>query len=242
MFSKLHSKILLGKLPTFMTGNLTTNYKPDPHALDVYAQFDQPVSSTKYEDIPDPFQLVDYEIKDIQNLPSDDAAIRYNNLLENDWGNPIKWSKEASGRPDGILPFGAYDLGKIEGQHPAIWRNGEFKYVTDKDPYGNYDDPWDRRNIGDPLHEEDDILGSFTPTMYHKENTGKSTWDYAKGLLKAAFSIGLIYWVFDQHKYIRGFNGMDYPVMSKMYAKGYDGIYNVQLDGVEYAKRILEDK
>eukprot|EP00835_Amoeboradix_gromovi_P002149 NODE_115_length_19014_cov_0.489664.p6 type:complete len:242 gc:universal NODE_115_length_19014_cov_0.489664:7726-7001(-) len=241
MYLRYTNRVLRAKLPVFMTGNTVTKYKPDPNVLDVYKEFDQPSMGTKFDDIPNPFELAEDEIKDIQHPTTDGATLKYNELLSKDWAEPVEWSKEASGRQSGILPFGMHDLGKVDGQHPKIWKNGPFQYTSEKDPYGSYDDPWDRRNIGDPLHEEDDIITSFAPTMYNEEHTGKSSFQYAKELAGVFATFGLIYWIFDQHKYVRGFYGIDAPVMSKMFGKSYDGIYDVQLDGVEYAKMILED-
>ena len=224
-----------------MTGNLTTAYKPDPNALDIYAKFDQPQMGTKFEDIPNPFQLLDEEVRDIQLPAEDSATLKYNNGLAKNWAEPVEWNKEATGRESGVLPFGMFDLGKQDGQHPSIWTNGPFTYTAEKDPYGSYDDPWDRRNLGESLHEEDDVITSFAPTMYNEEHTGRSTFQYMKELGGVALTFGFIYWLFDQHKYVRGFYGIDAPVMGKMFGKSYDGIYDVQLNGVEYANKILEN-
>ena len=171
---------------------------------------------------------------------SDEATKAFNSNLVHKWSEPSKMTKEKSGRSSGVLPFGIVDLGQIDGDQPSLWQNGKFEYVTQRDPYATYDDPWDRRNFGDPLHEEDDIIGSFAPTMYNEETTGKSNYYYFKNLFGSLAAIYGIYWIFSQHKYIRGFYGIDAPIMSKMYAKSSNGLYNVKLDGVEYAKKILE--
>ncbi|EAS28989.3 NADH:ubiquinone oxidoreductase subunit [Coccidioides immitis RS] len=35
-----------------------------------------------------------------------------------------------------------------------------------RDPYGGWWDPQDRRNFGEPVHEDNDILGTFTTESY----------------------------------------------------------------------------
>lgn len=232
-------RICRGKLPEFMTGRVNHDIKADPNALDVYQEFDDPPLPDTFDTIPDPFQLRDSELHDIQLPTNDKATMDYDNRLANPWSAPKEWTKEGSGRPDGKLPFGMYDLAKRPTNHPMNWTNGPFQYTAEKNPYGVYDDPWDRRNYGDPLHEDDDVITSFAPTMHHQEHTNESTWDY----LKAVFGSGLIlygvYYLFDQHKYWRGLYGMDYPVMKKQFPYPHDGIFSMQLDGKACAEAIL---
>ncbi|KYK56096.1 hypothetical protein DCS_08062 [Drechmeria coniospora] len=41
-----------------------------------------------------------------------------------------------------------------------------------RDPYGNWWDPQERRNFGEPVHEDNDVLGMFSPWEYTWTTTG----------------------------------------------------------------------
>lgn len=41
-----------------------------------------------------------------------------------------------------------------------------------RDPYGNWWDPQERRNFGEPVHEDNDVLGIFSPWEYTWTTTG----------------------------------------------------------------------
>jgi hypothetical protein len=43
-----------------------------------------------------------------------------------------------------------------------------------RDPYGNWWDPQERRNYGEPVHEDNDVLGQFTPHEYTHFSPGKA--------------------------------------------------------------------
>lgn len=42
-----------------------------------------------------------------------------------------------------------------------------------RDPYGDWWDPQERRNYGEPVHEDNDILGMFSPYEYTHTTPGK---------------------------------------------------------------------
>lgn len=41
-----------------------------------------------------------------------------------------------------------------------------------RDPYGEWWDPQERRNFGEPIHEDNDLLGIFSPWEYTWTTTG----------------------------------------------------------------------
>ncbi|KAI9823369.1 MAG: hypothetical protein M1826_007780 [Phylliscum demangeonii] len=41
-----------------------------------------------------------------------------------------------------------------------------------RDPYADWDDPQERRNFGEPVHEDEDILGMFSPEEYTHTSPG----------------------------------------------------------------------
>ncbi|KAG9248819.1 hypothetical protein BJ878DRAFT_486213 [Calycina marina] len=43
-----------------------------------------------------------------------------------------------------------------------------------RDPYGDWWDKQERRNYGEPVHEDNDILGMFTPEEYTHSTPGKA--------------------------------------------------------------------
>lgn len=77
-----------------------------------------------------------------------------------------------------------------------------------RDPYATWWDPQERRNFGEPIHEDNDVLGIFSPYEY--------TWtDSAKGSLMiltfvATFLsiVGVVYMCYpDMPAYPREFEG-----------------------------------
>lgn len=68
--------------------------------------------------------------------------------------------------------FGAYRAGHDEtfGDYPAL------KWIAydQKDPYAEYDDPCDRRNFGEIVHAEDEILSAHGPSTFHPEPLTKA--------------------------------------------------------------------
>lgn len=43
-----------------------------------------------------------------------------------------------------------------------------------RDPYGDWWDKQERRNFGEPVHEDNDILGVFSPEQYTHVTPGKA--------------------------------------------------------------------
>lgn len=43
-----------------------------------------------------------------------------------------------------------------------------------RDPYGDWDDKQERRNYGEPVHEDNDILCMFSPEEYTHVTSGKA--------------------------------------------------------------------
>lgn len=68
--------------------------------------------------------------------------------------------------------FGPFRVGHEEsfGDYPAL------KWIAhdQRDPYATYDDPAERRNFGEILHAEDEILSAHGPATYHPESLLKS--------------------------------------------------------------------
>ncbi|KAI9142469.1 hypothetical protein BKA69DRAFT_1068559 [Paraphysoderma sedebokerense] len=76
---------------------------------------------------------------------------------------------------DGKTPqyFGSF---KESGIDPQIGDYPNLKWVNaqDKDPYGNYWDVDDRRNKGEPLHYQDEVISVWGPDV-HDYPAGKAT-------------------------------------------------------------------
>ena len=60
---------------------------------------------------------------------------------------------------------------------------------SNRDPYGDWDDPQERRNFGEPVHEDNDILGVFSLHDYTHMSTGR-------GLIMWGLFISAIYGVY----------------------------------------------
>jgi NADH dehydrogenase (ubiquinone) 1 beta subcomplex subunit 8 len=58
-----------------------------------------------------------------------------------------------------------------------------------RDPYADWDDPQERRNFGEPVHEDNDILGVFSLHDYTHMTV-------ARGLLMWAGFVGAVYGVY----------------------------------------------
>lgn len=43
-----------------------------------------------------------------------------------------------------------------------------------RDPYGGWWDQQERRNFGEPVHEDNDVLGVFSPEPYNHVSPGKA--------------------------------------------------------------------
>ncbi|RDA86311.1 hypothetical protein CP532_5662 [Ophiocordyceps camponoti-leonardi (nom. inval.)] len=77
-----------------------------------------------------------------------------------------------------------------------------------RDPYGDWWDPQERRNFGEPLHEDNDTLGIFSPYEYTWTTTGPGL-IMIGCFLAVAFSMsGIIYLTYpDRPSYPREFEG-----------------------------------
>eukprot|EP00794_Sanderia_malayensis_P012728 gene12729-14033_t len=62
-----------------------------------------------------------------------------------------------------------------------------------RDPYATYWDQQDRRNFGEPLHEEDDALGIWMPDRYDEEPT--SPIEALRNLCIAFGCLGFVYFL-----------------------------------------------
>jgi len=54
------------------------------------------------------------------------------------------------------------------------YQNPPFIKRQFRDPYGDWWDKQERRNYGEPLHEDDDIMGMFSPHEYTHAKPGKA--------------------------------------------------------------------
>lgn len=60
-----------------------------------------------------------------------------------------------------------------------------------RDPYADWWDKQERRNYGEPVHEDNDILGMFSPEEYTHFTSGRAF--FLLGCFAASF--GALYWV-----------------------------------------------
>jgi NADH dehydrogenase (ubiquinone) 1 beta subcomplex subunit 8 len=77
-----------------------------------------------------------------------------------------------------------------------------------RDPYANWWDPQERRNFGEPVHEDNDVLGMFSPWEYTWTTTGPGL--IMIGTFIAAFLgvTGVVYMTYpDRVAYPRSFEG-----------------------------------
>ncbi|KAI9884096.1 MAG: hypothetical protein M1823_004126 [Watsoniomyces obsoletus] len=80
-----------------------------------------------------------------------------------------------------------------------------------RDPYGDWWDKQERRNFGEPVHEDDDILGIFTPEEYTHTSPGKA-------ILQIGFFISAVFGL----AYIVGFWYPDVPAVSRTFEDGLE--------------------
>ncbi|KAK9467126.1 hypothetical protein V1512DRAFT_252919 [Lipomyces arxii] len=66
--------------------------------------------------------------------------------------------------------------GEDEGDVNLNGRYPEYPYMFNqhRDPYVKYDDQQLRRNFGDPLHEDDDLLNMWSPDVHDYVSTSKA--------------------------------------------------------------------
>ncbi len=77
-----------------------------------------------------------------------------------------------------------------------------------RDPYGDWWDKQERRNFGEPLHEDYDLLGMFTPHQYTFVSAGKGLAQVAvfiASVVGMSWVIGRVYP--DKPTYPREFEG-----------------------------------
>ncbi|KAJ5225106.1 hypothetical protein N7468_006331 [Penicillium chermesinum] len=65
------------------------------------------------------------------------------------------------------------------------YRNPPREKRSFRDPYGGWWDKQERRNFGEPVHEENEILGVFSPEQYTHVSAGKGALHF--GCFVAAF-------------------------------------------------------
>ncbi|KAJ1515448.1 hypothetical protein HMI54_001361 [Coelomomyces lativittatus] len=93
--------------------------------------------------------------------------------------DPVDFSKikippqdVSTATPENPEYYGIFKVGHDEtyGDYPAM------KWIPwdKRDPYATYDDPVNRRNFGEILHAEDEILSAHAPASYYPESLKKS--------------------------------------------------------------------
>ncbi|KAG5976922.1 hypothetical protein E4U55_007156 [Claviceps digitariae] len=100
-----------------------------------------------------------------------------------------------------------------EAEDPGMQQNGG--YINPprikrqfRDPHAKWWDPQERRNFGEPIHEDNDVLGIFSPYEYTWTTPGPGL--VMIGTFVAVFLgvIGLVYLTYpDQPTYPREFEG-----------------------------------
>ncbi|SPN96606.1 uncharacterized protein DNG_00127 [Cephalotrichum gorgonifer] len=75
-----------------------------------------------------------------------------------------------------------------------------------RDPYGDWWDKQERRNFGEPVHEDNDLLGMMSPYEYTWASTRKAAVLFTCFAATLLSGIGLVYLVYpDQKSYPREF-------------------------------------
>ncbi|PKS06271.1 hypothetical protein jhhlp_007019 [Lomentospora prolificans] len=69
-----------------------------------------------------------------------------------------------------------------------------------RDPYGDWWDPQERRNFGEPVHEDNDLLGIFSPYEYTWTTPGKGAVMFATAAGVLLSAIGLVYLTYPDMK------------------------------------------
>lgn len=80
-----------------------------------------------------------------------------------------------------------------------------------RDPYGDWWDPIERRNYGEPVHEDNDILSMFSPYEYTHTPPGK-------GALQLLCFVSVVLGL----SYVVSFNYPDRPTVPKEYEGGLE--------------------
>ena len=75
-----------------------------------------------------------------------------------------------------------------------------------RDPYGDWWDKQERRNFGEPVHEDNDILGIFSPYEYTWASTGKAVLLFSSFVATLLGGISIVYFTYpDMKSYPREF-------------------------------------
>jgi len=80
-----------------------------------------------------------------------------------------------------------------------------------RDPYGDWWDPIERRNYGEPVHEDNDLLSMFSPYEYTHTPPGK-------GALQLLCFVSVVLGL----SYVVSFNYPDRPTVPKEYEGGLE--------------------
>lgn len=69
-----------------------------------------------------------------------------------------------------------------------------------RDPYGDWWDKQERRNFGEPVHEDNDILGIFSPYEYTWASTGKAVLLFSSFAATLLAGVGIVYYTYPDLK------------------------------------------
>ena len=77
-----------------------------------------------------------------------------------------------------------------------------------RDPYGDWWDKQERRNFGEPVHQDYDIMGMLTPYEYTWTSTGKGLFQLGCFVVTVFGVSGAVYYTYpDLVSYPREFEG-----------------------------------
>lgn len=77
-----------------------------------------------------------------------------------------------------------------------------------RDPYGDWWDPQERRNFGEPIHEDNDTLGIFSAYEYTWTTVGKGAMMFATAAAVLLTGVGVVSLTYpDLKSYPREFEG-----------------------------------
>jgi NADH dehydrogenase (ubiquinone) 1 beta subcomplex subunit 8 len=77
-----------------------------------------------------------------------------------------------------------------------------------RDPNGDWWDKQERRNYGEPLHEDNDILGIFSPEEYTHTTPGKGLFQIGCFVASVLALMGVVYTVYpDKQSYPKEYEG-----------------------------------
>lgn len=118
-----------------------------------------------------------------------------------------------SGFPPQLTPFPPLQKAN---EDPISYQNGGYVNPPPekrqfRDPYADWWDKQERRNYGEPVHEDNDILGMFSPEEYTHFTSGKAF--FLLGCFAA--SLGALCWVVSK-------NYPDKPSVPRRFPGGLD--------------------